>query len=291
MRPFEQADAADEAEAGGAFRGRQRLQLGEPPPPQQLGDPRRDHEEQREHEDQAQPIAPAGRGEERAGEETARGRKQQIASGGERRVPGLHRFQRGIDHRRAVDGDHRERRARQPGDHDMAAAPPRGDGQADQRRESGDRQHAFARQPARPPLGQRPPGALRIAEMQRRGQQPAGNQRQRQQVGELGGERGGIEQAEPEQRGKPVAEAGQRREDDDRRRGMHGSGGPAERGQVAGVEFLRAPLCPAGHLPLKGGDRQLPALALSLQRRRLAKAAMTANLPPCGGDVRQDRGG
>ena len=52
-----------------------------------------------------------------------------------------------------------------------------------------------------------------------------------------------------------------------------------------------APLCPAGHLPHKGGDWPAAYLALALQRRRLAKASMTANLPPCGGDVRQDRGG
>src|SRR5688572_15459018 len=43
------------------------------------------------------------------------------------------------------------------------------------------------------------------------------------------------------------------------------------------MAFLRTPLCPAGHLPRKGGDW-------------LTAEAGAANLPPCGGDVRQDRG-
>ena len=46
------------------------------------------------------------------------------------------------------------------------------------------------------------------------------------------------------------------------------------------VVFLRAPLCPAGHLPLKGGDRTTATTAFILQRRRLAKVETTANLPP-----------
>ncbi len=51
-----------------------------------------------------------------------------------------------------------------------------------------------------------------------------------------------------------------------------------------------APLCPAGHLPHLGGDWLAPLLVLILQRGRLAKAETTADLPTCGGDVRQDRG-
>src|SRR5690606_41323770 len=50
-----------------------------------------------------------------------------------------------------------------------------------------------------------------------------------------------------------------------------------------------APLCPAGHLPHKGGDRPSSCSPPVLHSRRLAKAGATANLPPCGGDVRQDR--
>ena len=57
-----------------------------------------------------------------------------------------------------------------------------------------------------------------------------------------------------------------------------------------------APLCPAGHLPHKGGDQQLHArhnfTAPNLLRvQHWRRREMTANLPPCGGDVRQDRGG
>ena len=41
-----------------------------------------------------------------------------------------------------------------------------------------------------------------------------------------------------------------------------------------------APLCPAGHLPLKGGDRTAATTALIRQDWRLAKVNMTADLPP-----------
>jgi hypothetical protein len=54
------------------------------------------------------------------------------------------------------------------------------------------------------------------------------------------------------------------------------------------IVLYGAPLWPAGHLPHKGGDQLSPASASHLL---LAKAAVTANLPPRGGDVRQDRGG
>ena len=57
-----------------------------------------------------------------------------------------------------------------------------------------------------------------------------------------------------------------------------------------------APLCPAGHLPHKGGDWQRrhgrsSATWPIIQGLEIGRKAMTANLPPCGGDVRQDRGG
>jgi hypothetical protein len=50
-----------------------------------------------------------------------------------------------------------------------------------------------------------------------------------------------------------------------------------------------APLCPAGHLPHEGGDRALIAGLANVQSKRAG--GKTANLPPRGGDVRQDRGG
>ena len=52
-----------------------------------------------------------------------------------------------------------------------------------------------------------------------------------------------------------------------------------------------APLCPAGHLPHLGGDWLAARLVLVLRLWRLAKPVMRADLPPSGGDVRQDRGG
>src|SRR5690606_39482590 len=63
------------------------------------------------------------------------------------------------------------------------------------------------------------------------------------------------------------------------------------------VELLRAPLCPpehlskGGHLPHKGGDRLSPTLSPTARASGGASAALKADLPPCGGDVRQDRGG
>src|SRR5690606_14998711 len=52
-----------------------------------------------------------------------------------------------------------------------------------------------------------------------------------------------------------------------------------------------APLCPAGHLPHEGGDRPSSLSAPILKRWRLAKVDARVDLPPRGGDVRQDRGG
>ena len=77
--------------------------------------------------------------------------------------------------------------------------------------------------------------------------------------------------------------------------GVSGAGAQAD-AEGIGSRALKlmldvAPLCPAGHLPHKGGDRPAAMPTLDLQRWRLAKRSMTADLPPCGGDVRQDRGG
>ncbi|XEN30032.1 very-short-patch-repair endonuclease [Ensifer sp. WSM1721] len=62
------------------------------------------------------------------------------------------------------------------------------------------------------------------------------------------------------------------------------------------------PLCPAGHLPHKGGDRQVAmsrstnflSLGWMVSDRptfMLRRAVLPATLPPCGGDARQGRGG
>jgi len=55
------------------------------------------------------------------------------------------------------------------------------------------------------------------------------------------------------------------------------------------------PLCLAGHLPRKGGDQPSPRLSPPPTsyccHRRTGVTPGAANLPPCGGDVRQDRGG
>ncbi|WEX78282.1 endonuclease domain-containing protein [Sinorhizobium numidicum] len=65
------------------------------------------------------------------------------------------------------------------------------------------------------------------------------------------------------------------------------------------------PLCPAGHLPHKGRDQQAamprPATYLSPRPRdvvlsaiamlSLGRFVLPADLPPCGGDARQGRGG
>jgi iron(II)-dependent oxidoreductase len=59
------------------------------------------------------------------------------------------------------------------------------------------------------------------------------------------------------------------------------------------------PLCPAGHLPHKGGDRleRCPAtkVPVELAATTIVKEDMARvpqfDLPPCGGDARQGRGG
>ena len=65
------------------------------------------------------------------------------------------------------------------------------------------------------------------------------------------------------------------------------------------------PLCPAGHLPHKGGDRPVAMshahshhcrvskgqLNLVVSRSRWNRADAPTDLPPCGGDARQGRGG
>ncbi|RWO56390.1 MAG: hypothetical protein EOS14_27750 [Mesorhizobium sp.] len=43
-----------------------------------------------------------------------------------------------------------------------------------------------------------------------------------------------------------------------------------------------APLCPAGHLPHKEGDRQLCQPRLFFKVGRLAEPVITADLPPLG---------
>src|SRR5690606_18136554 len=57
------------------------------------------------------------------------------------------------------------------------------------------------------------------------------------------------------------------------------------------IALYVAPLCPAGHLPHEGGDQPSVASLLVLQWLRWAKSVMKSDLPPRGGDVRQDRGG
>ena len=51
-----------------------------------------------------------------------------------------------------------------------------------------------------------------------------------------------------------------------------------------------APLCPAGHLPRKGGDHSLRCPAV-LAAWKTDRDGEENKLPTCGGDVRQDRGG
>ncbi len=52
-----------------------------------------------------------------------------------------------------------------------------------------------------------------------------------------------------------------------------------------------APLCPVGHLPREGGDRSPRRFPTSFIVARNGESGNTADLPPRGGDVRQDREG
>ena len=52
-----------------------------------------------------------------------------------------------------------------------------------------------------------------------------------------------------------------------------------------------APLWPAGHLPHTGGDHAGRSIFANLGRCKKSAKVEAANLPPCGGDGRQARGG
>nr|WP_026613546.1 di-heme oxidoredictase family protein [Ensifer aridi] len=80
----------------------------------------------------------------------------------------------------------------------------------------------------------------------------------------------------------------------------------AEADQLATAKIRKAgvdtPLCPAGHLPHKGGDQpeakpcpivssQMPKANSGEQRNWFSGTSRVADLPPCGGDARQGRGG
>ena len=78
----------------------------QPPPPDDLRDPGGGEEARMPRERAGPRQALARRSAARPPSSTsARRREQQIAERRQRRVPGLDRFQRGVDHRRAVDGD------------------------------------------------------------------------------------------------------------------------------------------------------------------------------------------
>ncbi len=51
------------------------------------------------------------------------------------------------------------------------------------------------------------------------------------------------------------------------------------------------PLCPAGHLPHKEGDRQDALVATLFSDVEMGKTSPHIDLPTCGGDARQGRGG
>jgi hypothetical protein len=60
---------------------------------------------------------------------------------------------------------------------------------------------------------------------------------------------------------------------------------------LAACRALRCPPLSCRTSPPQGGRSRASSTALVLQRWRLAKSLRPADLPPCGGDVRQDRGG
>ncbi|SJM30049.1 conserved hypothetical protein [Mesorhizobium delmotii] len=52
------------------------------------------------------------------------------------------------------------------------------------------------------------------------------------------------------------------------------------------LAILRAPLCPAGHLPHFGGRSAVTAAFANPHRRRNGRSAKAANLPPRGEDAK-----
>ncbi len=57
------------------------------------------------------------------------------------------------------------------------------------------------------------------------------------------------------------------------------------------AEFAAHPLCPAGHLPHKEGRSTRGDLSVTSNVEIGAMSARPADLPTCGGDARQGRGG
>ena len=219
----------------------------QPTPPHQLDAPR---DGNRAHRGGNEPsTCSAGcRGEEHARNQPAGEREQKVASRCQRRVPRIDGLQRGIDHRGAIDGDGAKCSSDKSGDRGVAALDHHEPGGEDERHECYKRHDAFARQPARPPLREGAPRPLRIAEMQRRGQEPAAYQRQRQHVRDLGGNRCRVDEPETEHRCEPVSKARSGREQDDRRGGMHVRACRARRRAMRRSRSRRTGPLPA-HLP------------------------------------------
>ena len=100
-------------------------------------------------------------------------------------------------------------------------------GGEDQRRDIGDQRHGpLARQPGGAPLADRAPRALRMPEMESRGEQAEGHRAQRQRQRREAEPALGRDQAqgpdEPQQEQEPVSGARGGAEQDDRRRRVHG---------------------------------------------------------------------
>src|SRR5690606_24284100 len=72
--------------------------------------------------------------------------------------------------------------------------------------------------------------------------------------------------------------------------GADRSGGGAG-SMIAEAGVLSRPPLSCRTSPPQGGRSAASRPSPSLQRRRLAKAVQSPDLPPCGGEVRQDRGG
>ena len=179
MRRHQRLYSAQMAEAGRRFNAARMPCHATKAPPGELHAPGRQHQHdaglrQRRGDRQAQK-----RQHRQCRQQTAGGGEHQIADRGQRVVPACHRLQRGIDHRGRINRqiDQHEQQQIGPDRHDGAAVS--GGKPAGKTGHDDHRQHAFARQPARPPLAERAPGPLRMAEMEGRADQSGPDQRQR----------------------------------------------------------------------------------------------------------------
>ncbi len=174
VRRVQEPDPAEPAEAG-RIGGSERVRRAVDRAPVQFPD--RPGQSQRSERRPAQlRCRIAGRPFDRRQHERAAGdREQKIGHRHRPMTPLPDRSQGGIDHRRAKNGEDRDRHGHGSGQPDGQASGRPGGDEPRQRGRcgiGGERRHRFARQPGRAPLGEGAPGSPAPAQVESGGEQP-----------------------------------------------------------------------------------------------------------------------